>query len=238
MIVEPPGEPSARNGLPFLRMIVGEIDDRGRLSGWIRFGSAGSYTAEKSVSSLFSRKPRPGSSIPEPPVCSMVRVYSTMLPHLSVTVRFVVSTFSVSGALVPRAAVRLRARAVVAVDVARRHRRRERVVLVDLAGPLGAVRRGEQVGGRDVHELRVADVRRAVGERQRGRLEVVVQRGAHVHRPERELLHDVQRLTDRGAAGRRPRHAVDVVAAVAHVGGPAGHGVGSARGRCPAWCPS
>jgi hypothetical protein len=45
---------------------------------------------------LFSRKPRPGTSNPEPPVCSMVSVYSTTFPNLSATVRFVVSTFSVS----------------------------------------------------------------------------------------------------------------------------------------------
>ena len=39
--------------------------------------------------------------MPEPPVCSMVSVYSTMLPHLSATVRFVVFRFSVSGAVFP-----------------------------------------------------------------------------------------------------------------------------------------
>src|SRR3954466_6239025 len=32
-------------------------------------------------------KPRCGSTIPEPPVCSIVSVYSTTLPHLSLTVR-------------------------------------------------------------------------------------------------------------------------------------------------------
>ena len=42
MIVEPPGEPSARNGLPSRSTIVGEIDERGRLPPWMRFGSAGS----------------------------------------------------------------------------------------------------------------------------------------------------------------------------------------------------
>ena len=39
MIVEPPGEPSARHGLPFFSTIVGAIELRGRLPGWIRFGS-------------------------------------------------------------------------------------------------------------------------------------------------------------------------------------------------------
>ena len=33
---------------------------------------------------------RPGTTIALPPVCSMVNVYSTMLPHRSDTVRFVV----------------------------------------------------------------------------------------------------------------------------------------------------
>src|SRR5690349_10492144 len=105
MIVDPPGEPNARNGLPCRSTMVGDIDERGRLPGWIRFGSAASYTAEKSVSSLFSRKPRPGTVIPLPPVCSMVSVYETTLPHLSAATRCVVDRPSVSGpslvALVP-----------------------------------------------------------------------------------------------------------------------------------------
>ena len=101
MIVEPPGEPSARNGLPSLSTIVGDIELRGRLPGWMRFGSAASYTVEKSVSSLLSRKPWPGTVMPEPPVCSMVSVYSTTLPHRSATVRLVVEMFSVSVSATP-----------------------------------------------------------------------------------------------------------------------------------------
>jgi len=38
--------------------------------------------------------------MPEPPVCSMVRVYSTTLPHWSATVRLVVEMFSVAAAVV------------------------------------------------------------------------------------------------------------------------------------------
>ena len=57
----------------------------------------------KSVSSLLSRKPRPGTTMPDPPVCSMVSVYSATLPHLSLAVRFVVDTFSVSGCSFGRA---------------------------------------------------------------------------------------------------------------------------------------
>ena len=47
--------------------------------------------------------PRPGTTMPEPPVCSMVSVYSTTLPHRSATVRLVVVMFSVSGASRPTA---------------------------------------------------------------------------------------------------------------------------------------
>ena len=42
MIVEPPGEPRATAGFPSRRMIVGDIDERGRLPGSMRFGSFGS----------------------------------------------------------------------------------------------------------------------------------------------------------------------------------------------------
>ena len=38
MIVEPPGEPSARNGLPLRRTIVGDIELRGRLPPSTRLG--------------------------------------------------------------------------------------------------------------------------------------------------------------------------------------------------------
>src|SRR5437868_14801706 len=91
MIVAPPGEPSAMNGLPSARMIVGAIEDLGRLPGPGRFGSAGAGPKVKPVSSLLSSKPRPGTTMPLPPVDSMVRLYATTLPHLSVTSRWVVS---------------------------------------------------------------------------------------------------------------------------------------------------
>ena len=44
----------------------------------------------KSVSSLLSRNPHPGTTIALPPIDSIVKVYSTTLPKRSVTVRFVV----------------------------------------------------------------------------------------------------------------------------------------------------
>ena len=96
MIVEPPGDPSASQGSSSLSTIVGDIEERGRLPGWMRLGSLALYSAEKSVSSLLRMKPRPGTTMPEPPVCSMVSVYSTTLPHRSATVRLVVEMFSVS----------------------------------------------------------------------------------------------------------------------------------------------
>ncbi len=77
MMVAPPGDPRARTGSPWSSTMVGEMEDRGRLAGPGRFGSwtAGSAGAkEKSVSSLLSRNPRPGTVMPLPPVCSMVSV--------------------------------------------------------------------------------------------------------------------------------------------------------------------
>src|SRR6478736_1656577 len=95
MIVAPPGEPTVRYGLPSLTMIVGLIEERGRLPGPGRFGSVPDGRMEsgvklKSVSSLLSRNPYPGTVMPEPPVCSMVRVYDATLPQRSVAVRCVV----------------------------------------------------------------------------------------------------------------------------------------------------
>ena len=72
MIVAPPGEPSATAGLPWSKTSVGEMLERGRLHG------AGEFVVPvaklKSVSSLLSRKPRPGTTMPLPPVCSIVNV--------------------------------------------------------------------------------------------------------------------------------------------------------------------
>ncbi len=42
MIVEPPGEPTASTGLRSLSTMVGAMEERGRLPGSMRFGSAGS----------------------------------------------------------------------------------------------------------------------------------------------------------------------------------------------------
>src|SRR5215207_5906378 len=71
MIMDPPGEPSARTGSPPSRTIVGLIDERGRLPGAGRLGSGAVPCVGvklKSVNSLFSRNPRLGTTTPDPPV--------------------------------------------------------------------------------------------------------------------------------------------------------------------------
>ncbi len=73
MIVAPPGEPSVRNGRSPFITIVGAIDERGRLLPSGRFGALVELMS-KSVSSLLSRKPWPGTTIPLPPVDSIVNV--------------------------------------------------------------------------------------------------------------------------------------------------------------------
>jgi len=52
--------------------IVGDIELRGRLLAATEFAVPGSKL--KSVSSLLSRKPRCGSRMPEPAICSIVLV--------------------------------------------------------------------------------------------------------------------------------------------------------------------
>ena len=91
MIIEPPGEPIARTGTPSSSTMVGLIDERGRLPGAGRFGSGtpGPWVGVKlkSVSSLFNKNPRSGTTMPDPPVCSIVSVYETTFPHRSQVVR-------------------------------------------------------------------------------------------------------------------------------------------------------
>ena len=52
--------------------MVGDIELRGRLFACTEFAVPGGKL--KSVSSLLSRKPRPGSRMPEPAICSIVFV--------------------------------------------------------------------------------------------------------------------------------------------------------------------
>jgi hypothetical protein len=61
------------NGLPSRVTIVGLIELRGRLSPSARFGCV-VESKLKSVSSLFIRKPKPGTTIALPPVDSIVNV--------------------------------------------------------------------------------------------------------------------------------------------------------------------
>ena len=56
MIIDPPGDPSARNGLAVPSTIVGLIELRGRLPPSTRLGCV-SESKLKSVSSLLSRNP-------------------------------------------------------------------------------------------------------------------------------------------------------------------------------------
>ena len=74
MIIEPPGEPTASTGVPWRVTIVGAIELRGRLPPAAEFGCAGSLKL-KSVNSLLSRNPQPGTTMPLPPVDSIVNVY-------------------------------------------------------------------------------------------------------------------------------------------------------------------
>src|SRR3954447_16582574 len=99
MIDAPPGVPTASTGRPLRSTIVGAIDERGRLRAAGEFALPG--VKSKSVSSLLSRKPRPGTTIPLPPVCSIVNVYSTTLPLASAIVMFVVFGPSVDVDTVP-----------------------------------------------------------------------------------------------------------------------------------------
>src|SRR5438132_13508504 len=88
MIVDPPGEPNASTGRPPEKTIDGLMLLRGRLPGPGELARPG--VGSKSVSSLLSRKPRPGTTMPLPPVCSMVKVAATTFPSASATVRCVV----------------------------------------------------------------------------------------------------------------------------------------------------
>src|SRR4051794_1306126 len=99
MIDAPPGEPTASTGRPLRSTIVGAIDERGRLCGAGEFALP--VVKSKSVSSLLSKKPRPGTVIALPPVCSIVNVYSTTLPLASAIVMFVVFGPSVEADAVP-----------------------------------------------------------------------------------------------------------------------------------------
>ena len=72
MIVEPPGDPNASTGRLPEKTMVGLMLLRGRLPGPGEFARPG--VGSKSVSSLFSRKPRLGTTIPLPPICSIVKV--------------------------------------------------------------------------------------------------------------------------------------------------------------------
>ena len=145
----------------------------------------------------------------------MVRVYSTTLPHRSATVRLVVLMFSVSLALAP--ALVEHSPSLVATFPAGDRLGRGRC-RVDAVGARGGEPVGQQPAQRDVHVRRVAEVLAAIGEGQRTRLEVAMQRLRIAHAAQPEALQDVQRLAHGRPTAGGGRHPVDVVAAVAHTG--------------------
>src|SRR3954469_23861883 len=93
MIDEPPGEPSTYFSLLSLsKMMVGDIELRGRLPGSTRLATGCSGVPaekEKSVSSLLSRKPR--TIRPDPKLLSIVVVIETVLPNLSTIEKWLVA---------------------------------------------------------------------------------------------------------------------------------------------------
>ena len=165
----------------------------------------------KSVSSLFARKPKPGTTRPAPPVDSIVNVYATTLPQRSAVVMCVVVPARVSrrGGLDARAAAAVERIRIPGRDRARRGRLR------DQRAPRGREPVGEQPRQRDVEVRRIGEIGAAVGERVARGLDEVVQRRLARHRRERVALEDVQRLADGRAAARGRAHAVHVEPAVA-----------------------
>src|SRR5262245_24710542 len=99
MICDPAGDPSARTGLPPCSTRVGDMLLRGRFPAAIAFSSPPVTPnllgtpgfAEKSSISLFSTKPAPRTTTPEPSQPLIVWVDETTLPSLSAIVKCVVS---------------------------------------------------------------------------------------------------------------------------------------------------
>ena len=100
MMVALPGEPNPTTGRPSRSSRVGVMLDRGRRKGATSFGAnrglaeelatAPAGTRLKSVSSLFSISPQPGTMMPLPQAYSMVLVTTTILPWASITLKCVV----------------------------------------------------------------------------------------------------------------------------------------------------
>ena len=191
--------------------------ERGRLPAAGRFGSGAVPCVGaklKSVSSLLSRNPRPGTTIPLPPVCSIVCVYDDDVAPPVGAPRVVGVRSRRCPASCPRwppsrscepfrspGATGLVSACVGSIRQAR-----------CWAKPIG-----QQRLLRDVDERRIADVPVAVGEGQPCRLEVVMQRLHAVHRGQVELLEDVQRLAHGVPPLDDGGHAVDVQPAVVDV---------------------
>ena len=93
-ILRPPGVPSARNGLLSLDIIVGVIDDKLRLYGWIEL--AFPWWGSNSSIQLFNIIPVPSTATLLPNALFIVCVIDTMLPSLSATLKWVVLLLSLS----------------------------------------------------------------------------------------------------------------------------------------------
>ncbi|MNI59414.1 hypothetical protein D3C73_1145750 [compost metagenome] len=92
MMALPPGDPTNMTGLPSRNTMIGAIELRGRLPGSTRLATSlpsGSLNdEEKSVISLFNKKPR--TKILLPNSLSMVVVMDSALPCLSTATRWLV----------------------------------------------------------------------------------------------------------------------------------------------------
>ena len=199
MIEAPPGEPSARNGVPLRRTIVGAIDERGRLPPSTLFAPV--LTPPGTAGSVLGRQVEVGELVVEQ---EAVARHDHAVAAGLLDGEGVVDDVAppVGHRQVRRRADARRRRAGVGhcarvTGWDRRGRRR----LGDLGPALRRELVGEQLRQRDAHVPRIRHERAAVGVGQPRGLEIEVQRALARHRPEvRIALEDVEDLADRRAA--------------------------------------
>ena len=206
MIDAPPGEPTARNGLPWRVTIVGAIELRGRLRAVGAVGVVGGVVVE--VGQLVVEQEAVAG---HDDAVAAGRLDRERVGHDGAVA---VRDHEVGGRVDASGSDRAGSTGLVAACSGSISARRSR----------GEARR-EQAAQRHVEEGRVGQERVAVREREARRLEEQVQRARPVGAEVGIALEDVERLADRRAAARRRAHAPDVEAAVANVGGPALEGV-------------
>ena len=196
MIIEPPGDPTARTGRPSRVMIVGAIELRGRLPPSARFGAVVRAVVE--VRQLVVEQEAVAGH--DDPVAAG-RLDRERVGHDE-------------AALVGDGQVRGRRSLLGDCDgagwpaVAAGHRRVHGLV-GDQRAPLGGERIRQQAVQRHVHVVRIAEVLVAVGERVARRLEEVVQRPRAVGRARaagpRGCSAPRRRSSRRSTAGPCPR---------------------------------